>query len=109
MTETVKRYIIHYDGRGEEEHPNGDFVHWGDIQKLIQRNKELEDANVENLRRVRETRDESLKIERTMKEALEEVAELKGLLKECKAELKREDYRVDRRSLILSKVEERLK
>lgn len=27
---SVKRYIINYDARGEQEHPSGDFVHYAD-------------------------------------------------------------------------------
>lgn len=34
---SVKRYCIHYDARGEYEHPKGDFVHWSDYQALVQR------------------------------------------------------------------------
>lgn len=30
----VKRYLINYDARGEQEHPSGDFVHWPDYQAL---------------------------------------------------------------------------
>lgn len=38
----MKRYIIHYDARGEEEHPNGDFVYWPDVQKLLQDYEDLQ-------------------------------------------------------------------
>lgn len=82
---TVKRYIIHYDGRGEEEHPNGDFVHWSEhktvqikLENAERRIKELEDSNEDALRRVRSMRDENLKLERDMIQALEDVAQLKN-------------------------------
>ena len=38
----VDRYIIHYDGRGEEKHPHGDFVYWPDYQELERKLKEAE-------------------------------------------------------------------
>ncbi len=37
VRESVKRYCIHYDARGEYEHPKGDFVHWSDYQSLAQK------------------------------------------------------------------------
>lgn len=35
--ERVARYGVHYDVRGEFIHPQGDFVHWSDYQRLAQR------------------------------------------------------------------------
>jgi hypothetical protein len=39
---SAKRYIIHYDARGEEEHPKGDFVHWPDYQALASQFAEID-------------------------------------------------------------------
>lgn len=38
----AKRYVIHYDARGEQEHPKGDFVHWHDYQALSSQLAEAE-------------------------------------------------------------------
>lgn len=35
----VKRYLINYDERGEQEHPSGDFVHYEDYLNAINGNR----------------------------------------------------------------------
>lgn len=30
----IERYLINYDGRGEQLHPSGDFVHYADYADL---------------------------------------------------------------------------
>jgi len=79
-SETVKRYIIHYDGRGEQEHPSGDFVHYMCWKAQSVKREAAESRSEEALAEVRRVKDESLKLERTMIEATKEVSDLKELL-----------------------------
>ena len=87
IAETVKRYVIHYDGRGEQEHPSGDFVHYeswkANFIKLNAANKrieQLEDQLESALSETRRAKDENLKLERTMVEATKDSAELREIL-----------------------------
>lgn len=43
----VRRFVIHYDARGEQQHPKGDFVHWPDYQALLERAEAAERALAE--------------------------------------------------------------
>lgn len=42
--ESIKRYIINYDARGEQEHPSGDFVHYADHVAALRNLIEERDA-----------------------------------------------------------------
>lgn len=73
---SIKRYIINYDARGEQEHPSGDFVHYAD--------------HVAALRNLIEERDAERARAEAAEEALRESEAERDLLYALAAELKAE-------------------